>query len=74
MASHSKVFNTISIGILTTVFTGLIFFSIKFFTQVFPNIEAKIKLLEQKSQHHDKMLESIDNRTQKIYELLIEAK
>lgn len=72
MTAHSKVFNATTIGILTTIFSGLIIFLFQFFAQTFPNTQARIQMLEQKSRTHDKTLERIDSRTQKIYEILIE--
>lgn len=72
--SHGKTFQTITVGILTAILTGLIIFLIKFFAQTFPDVDARIRLLEQKSKSHDNTLEKIDDRTQKIYEILIERK
>ncbi len=65
---------TVASGILTTIFGGLFIYLFSFFSSIFPATQGKIQLLESKIKTHDKYLERIDNKTDRILDHLMKKK
>lgn len=69
-----KPIHKIGVAILTTILSGLSLTIYNIFTQSIPTMEKRIEVLDLKVKTQDKYLERIDNRTEKIYEILIQGK
>lgn len=71
---RSKFFLTITSGILIVVLSGLVLFFFAFFNETFPAILTRVNVLENKFHHNNKKIDKIDNKIDKIYQILIERK
>ncbi len=61
-------------AILTTILSGLSLTIYNIFTEKIPTLETKVEILENKTNNQKEYLHRIDNRTEKIYEILLENK
>lgn len=62
----------IATAILTTMLTGLVLFFFDFHYSQYPKTKKDIEVLESKLQNQNETLNKIENRTQRIYEILLE--
>jgi hypothetical protein len=70
----SKLFQTITVGIFLTIFSGFVLFLFSFFNETFPKTQSQIKVNEIKIIRHEKNLEKIDIKLDKIYDVLLKLK
>jgi hypothetical protein len=69
---HNKVFNTVTMGILITIFSGLVLFMFSFFNTTFPKAQARLDVLENEVHTNEKRLSKLFDKIDKIYEILIQ--
>ena len=72
LKEHTSTFNTITVGILITIISGLVLFLFSFFNDKFPQVETRIRVLEEHSRIRDNKIDQIDDKIDKIYQILIE--
>jgi hypothetical protein len=69
---RNKAMRSMAASILTTMLAGLVLFFFDHYYREWPRLRSQVKVLESKSINQKEYLQRIDQRTQKIYEILIE--
>ena len=64
----------LALAILTTITTGLCMTIYGIFTEKIPAIERKVEVLRSENTQQERYLQRIDERTQKIYEILLDKR
>ncbi len=69
---RNKAMRSMAASILTTMLAGLIFFFFDFHYREWPEYKSKVQVLNSELDNTKQILQRVDNRTQKIYEILLE--
>lgn len=69
---HNKLFNTITVGILISIFSGLVLFMFTFFNETFPQTKTRLSVLEKQVKTNEMRLIRIFDKLNKIYDILLD--